>query len=388
MKLKTLIAAGAAMSALAAPAVADAHRNADYRDVKSHVRIADRSLDRVTRLVGVGDLSEAKDELRKHRRHIRAAVKDAGRTLDSADSTRDLRRVALGYRSVARQQAVDSAQYTQLLGSVTGSLQTQLARVLNASLSEREDVLDQLTALVDELPAGSQVGVSRWIRHLTNDGDAQVGALLGLLTQAQTQFPPNVQALLARALELATGAVEEAMGRLDGLAAMLPPQAQQPVQMAIDQVQVTLTMVRAMLESLVGTLPAVSGGQVPALPDFGSLLPGLQNVLPGFGGTLPGSGELLGNLTNILPALQGLIPNLGQGLPVVGGGGGGVPGVDQILDQVGTLVPGLGELLNNLVGDVGVLPGGETGGGTGGGATDPVTGLLDNLLGGLLGGLL
>ncbi|MEX2194528.1 MAG: hypothetical protein WD844_04505 [Thermoleophilaceae bacterium] len=382
MKLRSLTAAGAALAVLALPSAAAAHSNPDYRDVTSHVRIADRSLDRVTRLVGVGDLSEANDELRKHRSHIRAAVKDAGRTLRSADNTRDLRRVALGYRSVARQQGIDAAQYTQLLGSVTGSFQTQLARVLNASLSEREDVLDQLTALVDELPAGSQVGVSRWIRHLTNDGDAQVGALLGLLTQSQTAFPPNVQDLLATALELATGAVEEAMGRLDGLAAMLPAQAREPVEMALAQVQTTLTMVRGMLESFVGTLPAVSPGEVPALPDFATLLPGLQNVLPGFGGTLPGSDELLGNLTNILPALQGLIPGLGQGLP--GLGGGGVPGADQILSQLGTLVPGLGDLLDNLVGDVGVLPGG----GTGGGATDPVSGLLDNLLGGLLGGLL
>jgi hypothetical protein len=385
LKLKSLTAAGAALAVLALPSAAAAHSSPDFKDVRSHVRSADRALDTVTDLVGVGQLSAATDALGQHRRQVRAALKDARGALRSADSTRELRRVALAYRTVARQQAVDSQQYTALLGSdVTGSLQSKLAQLLNLSLSEREDVLNQLTALLDELPAGSQIGVSRWIRHLTNDGQAQVGSLLGLLTQTQTAFPPNVQALLAQALELATGAVDEAMARLDGIVAMLPPQARQPVQMAVDQIQTTITMLRGMLEAFVGTLPAVAPGEVPALPDFATLLPGLESVLPGLGGTLPGSDELLGNLANILPALQGLIPNLGEGLPV---GGGGVPGVDQILDQVGQLVPGLDELLNNLVGGIG-LPGGDTGGGTGGGATDPVTGLLDNLLGGLLGGLL
>ena len=386
MKLKPLTATGAALAVLALPSAAAAHSNPDHTDVRSHVRSADRALDTVTSLVGAGQSSAATDALGRHRRQVRAALKDARGALRSADGTPELRRVALAYRTVARQQAVDSQQYTALLGSdVTDSLQTKLAQLLNLSLSEREDVLDQLTALLDELPASSQIGVSRWIRHLTNDGQAQVGSLLGLLTQTQTAFPPNVQDLLAQALELATGAVDEAMARLDGIVAMLPPQARGPVRMALDQMQTTITMVRGMLEALVGSLPAAAPGQVPALPDFATLLPGLEGVLPGLGGTLPGSGELLGNLTNILPALQGLIPNLGEGLPV---GGGGAPGVDQILDQVGQLVPGLGELLNGLVGGGG-LPGGDTGGGTGGGgATDPVTGLLDNLLGGLLGGLL
>lgn len=385
MKLRTLIAAGAALGALAAPAAAEAHRNPDHRDVRSHVRTADRSLDRVVRLVGAGNLSQVTGELAKHRRHARAALKDARGVLRSADTTRELRRAAFAYRSVASQQGVDVAQYTQLLGSdVTGSLQTRVARLLNASLSEREDVLDQLTALLDELPAGSQVGVSRWIRQLTGDSQAQVGSILGLLTQAS--FAPNVQELMGRALELATAAMEEAMSRLDAIVGMLPAQAREPVRQALGQVETTIAMVRGMLEALVGSLPAVTPGQVPALPDFGSLLPGLSSVLPGLGGTLPDPSQLLGNLTNVLPALQGLIPNLGGGLPV----GGQLPAAGDILEQVGQLVPGLSELLAGLVGGIGVPgTGGETGGGTGG--DSPLGGVqqtIEGLLGGLLGGLL
>lgn len=375
MRLKTLIAAGAALGVLAAPAVADAHRNADYKDVRAHVRAADKALDRAVRYVNRGSVSRAAKQLRAHRREVRGAIKDARTALRRARSAREVSRVALAYRSLGAQQTADITRYTELLGAdLPASLAKQVAAIVKTAIGEREQVLDRLTGLLGKLPKSSRGKIAGWVRQLVTDGQAHVGALVGLLSEMT--FPPDVQNIMARALDLAFGAIDAATSRLGDLVGMLPGPAREPVRLAIEQVEATMVMVRGILESLVGSLPVTEPGE---LPDFSQLLPKLKEVLPGLGGVLPSVQELMGNFQQVLPNLQELLGQFTKGLPL---GDGGQQGLSGLLDQVQRLLPGLGDLLGGLGGQV-EQPGGGSEGGSGGQGAN----LIENLLGGLLGGL-
>jgi hypothetical protein len=332
VKLKSLVAAGAAVCVVAAPAAAEAHSKPSPNSVRAHVTSANEALANVTRLVGSGNEAAAAIQLAENRLHTTAASREARRVQRSARGARGARRAISAYRLVATQQNRNVEAFAGLVGNLEGRLQEQAARLITTGLQGREQALAALIQLVERLPEPARAPIARVIQTLSADGQDEVGAILGVLATSG-ELPPNVQVLLGRALDLATGALETGLGRLEELVALLPPEAQAPVQQALAQVQTTIATVIQLLEGLLGELPAVPGaGGTGGLPDVGSLLGNLDDVLPGLGG--------------VLPDLSGLLDGL---------------------------VPG------------GVVPG--TGGDGGGSGGDPVGGLLDGLLGGLLGGL-
>ena len=338
MKLRTLTALGAALTVVAAPAVADAHPNPSASTVRAHVKSADKALAKVTSLAARGNQSAAAIQLAENRLHTNAATREARRVRRTARGARGARSAVSAYRLVATQQNSNVEAYAALVAGTTGRLQEQAAGLIGQGLQGREQALAVLSSLVERLPASARPAVAQAIQALSVDGQDEIGSLFQAL--ATSQFPPNVQEAMGQAFTLATEALNTGLGRMQGLIALLPPQAQGPAQTAIGQIETTMALVSGLLEQLLANVPNVpslqgTGTGGTGLPDIGSLLPSLGQILPGLGG----SG---------LPDLSGLLDGLLGGLP-----GGNLP-----------------------------IPGGGSGGGG-----NPIGDLLNGLLGGLLGGL-
>jgi hypothetical protein len=289
MKFTTRLAAGALMVALVAvPATADAK---PVSKVRVEVKAGDKSLDRVVSLVGRNRDGAAAKELRKYRRHLRAADRQVRSLRSSVDSAAG----AKAYTSSVRMVGLLSNECADALSAIVddagGTPQVGIANAINACLLARERLVDALTQVLDVVPEELKPYVTKVIALLSTDGQDEVAGITDAL--ADPALPTDVAGILTHALELATAAIDDAIARLQGLTGTLPAEVQPIVQQALTLVTETLHMVTGMIKDLFtglfGGTPTGTGtgtGTLGLGGLFGSL-PGL-NVLQGmFGGGFP-----------------------------------------------------------------------------------------------------
>jgi hypothetical protein len=145
------------------------------------------------------------------------------------------------------------------------------------------------------------------IALLSSDGQDDVQGITGALDN--TALPTDVAGILTQALELATGAIDDAIARLQGIVGMVPGPAQGIVQDALTLVTSQLHMVTSLISNLFTDL---FGGT----PTPGTGTPGTGGGLGGLFGTggLPGLNVLQGMFGNGFPF--NLIPmNLPVSIP-------------------------------------------------------------------------
>ena len=302
MKLTTRLAAGALLATLVAvPATAEAK---PVSKARTEAVKADRSLDRVVSLANRNRDTAAARELRKVRRHLRSAEGQVRRQSSSVGSVAGAKSYGSSVRVVGAvaNQCADSL--SPIVDEVGGSPQLAIAQAIKACIVTRERVVEMLTQLLPQVPAEARPYLSRVIALLSSDGQDEVQALTGAL--GDPTLPVDVAGILTQALELATGAINDAIGRLEGIVGMLPAAAQPIVQMALALVTDQLQMVTA----LIGDLFTGLFGGAPPTPGTGA---------PGTG--TGGLGGLLG--TGGLPGLNMLEGILGS---LFGGAGGGLLG--------------------------------------------------------------
>ena len=246
MKLTTRLAAGALMATLVAvPATAEAK---PVSKARTEAVKADKSLDRVVSLANRNRDTAAARELRKHRRHLRRAEAQVRRQRGSVASAAGAKSYGRSVRVVGAvaNQCADSL--SQIVDEVGGDPQVALAQAIKACIVTRERVVEVLTQLLPQMPAEARPYISRVIALLSSDGQDEVQAITGALENPA--LPADVAGILTQALEIATGAINDAIGRLEGIMGMLPAPAQPIVEMALGIVTDSLQMVTTLIQGL------------------------------------------------------------------------------------------------------------------------------------------
>ena len=295
MKLTSRLAAGALMVALVAvPATAEAKPVSSK--VRVEVKAGDKSLDRVVSLVGRNRDGAAAKELRKYRRHLRSADRQVRRLRGLAD---DSAAGAKTYTGAVKMVGLLSNECADALSAVVdeagGAPQVGIANAINACLIARERLVEALTQVLDVVPEELKPYVAKVIAMLSSDGEDEVAGITDALSDPA--LPTDVASILTNALEIATGAISDAITRLEGLVGTLPgpagPIVQQALGLVTDSLQMVTGMIRELFTGLFGGTPTGTPGTgTTGLGGLGGLfgsLPGL-NVLQGmFGSGFPTS---------------------------------------------------------------------------------------------------
>jgi len=307
MKRTTHLAAGALLVALVAlPATAEAK---PVSKVRTQAVAADKSLHRVVSLANRNRDTAAARELRRSRGLLRSAEGQASRLRGSAGTVAGADSYARSVRVVGSVANNCADALSQIVGDVSGDPQLAIAKAIKACIVTRERVIEQLTSVLDSAPAEAKPYIAKVIALLSSDGQDEVQGITGAL--GNPALPTDVAGILTQALEIATGAIDDAIARLQGIVGMVPAPAQGIVQMALGIVTDSLHMVTSLITDLFTDLfGGTLGGQTPGGGTGTGTGPGVGGLGGLFGSGLPG-----------MNLLQGILGNL-----FGGGGAGGLLG--------------------------------------------------------------
>ncbi len=285
MKVSTRLAAGAAIVACAAVPATAAAKPVSQQDVKKQVAAADKSLDKVVSLVKRNRDGAAIVHLRDYRRHVKKATAQ----------TKSLRRKATRSKSGAKAYAGSVKKLglisdecadalSTVVDDVTGDAQVTFAETLKACIITREKLVEQLTAVLADAPESAKPLIAKVIALLSTQGADEAGDITDQL--GTPGLPPAVADILKDCLEIATGAIDQAQDRLQGILEFVPPFVRPLIEQALDlvtkQIDSVQDMVKTLLENLLGDvsgLPGQPGGGETPTTDGG----GLFGNLPFFG---------------------------------------------------------------------------------------------------------
>lgn len=280
--------------ALALPVSASAHSAASPQSVQAHVRSADAALTKVERLVAGHQDAAALVATARNQVQTRAAVREAARL-------RGASRRATALRLVARMHDENVATFSELIDEVDAAAQEAMADALTAALAGRERALNTLTALAPKLPAQAQRGVARAIAALSGDRTDEVAQLMAAL--ASGRISAGAQVVVEQALSNATAGIAVGMSHLEEVLGTLPPQAQAPVQQAMDRLAGILQGLLDGAGAALATGAPSTGGPIPSLPIPSLPIPSGDLSLPGLPGPLA---DLLPSPGGIESFLEGL----------------------------------------------------------------------------------
>jgi hypothetical protein len=298
MKLSTRLAAGAAIAAVAVvPATAQA-KPVTQSDVKKQVVVADKSLDKVVSLVKRNRDGASIVHLRTYKRAVKkASAQTRSLRRNATDSPRDAKAYAGAVKKLGLMSDDCADALSKIVDDASGQAQVDIAEQLKACIVTREKLIEQLTLLLDKVPEQVKPLVAKVIALLSTQGGDDAGQITDQL--GNVNLPTGVADLLKDALELATGTIDDAQERLQGILEMVPEsvrpmvaQALALVNQQIDQIQ---EMVSALLGNLLGGLPAApgdGGGDTGGDGGLGGLFDGLPffDLLQGlFGEGFPGN---------------------------------------------------------------------------------------------------
>jgi hypothetical protein len=344
-----VMATVAALAAVPATASAKSHDSARSTTpaVQVHVTKAQKAVKRLKRAVRAGKGSVVKRELKTARSQTAAAARVA-RSMAYAATTDPQEIAATRALTLAGTQYDELIeQITALVDEITGQAQALIAQAISPSIAGKQQVIDLLTEMVGKVPAEVQPVLASVIAALSV-GDATEIVNLDNAVDGGT-LPVNVSAIVTQALNLATSSIESAFGVVQSLLPMLPPAAQAPLGTILDMVTSTvgtivpgaLTTVTGLIDSVLGSLPFVGGTSATGSFGLGGLLGGLVG---GGAQTVPGgAGDTIGNLLG--GVLGGGSAPAGATAPAAGG----IAGVGGIINSVTGIINGvLGGLFGHL----------------------------------------
>ena len=154
MKLSTRLAAGAAIAAVAVvPATAQA-KPVTQSDVKKQVVAADKSLDKVVSLVKKNRDGASIVHLRNYRRSVKKATAQTRFAPPQCDATRPVapRRTPGRVKKLGLISDECADALSKIVDDASGAAQVDIAETLKACIVTREKLVEQLTALLDEVP--------------------------------------------------------------------------------------------------------------------------------------------------------------------------------------------------------------------------------------------
>lgn len=220
-----LVTAALAMTGL----VSQAQAAPSFKDARAARHVADRSLATTLQNVRRGNVDVAKAGVRKtDRLEAKAAriSRRAGPRRSAAARSRQLRSAADGV-----DRGFDG--YADLLADAPPSLQGSLIEGLGDLGDLRDQLIGQLSGLLDDLSAGQQTQILDAITAFESDGD--IDALLAALAD------PDLSAAIQAQLEELLGSLSaDLQGQIDDLGGLLPAGGLDDLDAFIDQISGTL----------------------------------------------------------------------------------------------------------------------------------------------------
>jgi hypothetical protein len=292
MKLTTRLAAGAAIAVVAAVPATAAAKPVTQNDVKKEVVAANKSLDKVVSLVHRNRDGASIVHLRNYKRHVKTAAAQTRRLRRNATASPAGARAYTGsVKKLALVSDECADALSKIVGNASGDAQIDIAGTIKACIVTRTQLIDQLTALLDDVPDSVKPLVTQVIAMLSTQGGDDANQITNQL--GDTDLPSPVAGILKQALEIATGAIDDAQTLLQSIVGLVPPQLQPIIKQALDMVSDQIDMVQDLIGNLLSGLLGNTTGTNPS--------PG------GTGSTGTGLGGLLGNLPfgNLLSGLFG-----------------------------------------------------------------------------------
>lgn len=275
MKLRILLPALAVTSLLVAAAPAQAQPSA--KDARKAAQRAQRAVNASVDAVRGGDPAATERIAIARRLQAKAArlARRAGAGRGPAARAR-----LLGAAAGSVDDAFDS--YAELIAQAPPELQPYLLEALSRLEALRSELIAELTAFIDTLPADVREQVLAAIAAFQSDGDLQ--ALIAAL--GSEQIVTAVQAGLEQLIAELTATIGAQLGELGGLEELLPPGA-------LEQLEAAMAAIEAHLEEALGRLAEILGEagpppEVPELPaDPGALCAQLEQLLAALGLPVP-----------------------------------------------------------------------------------------------------
>ncbi|MDQ3646971.1 MAG: hypothetical protein M3433_00005 [Actinomycetota bacterium] len=222
------------------------------------MRNADQALTMVESLVSQNEDAQAAVQFARNRLQMRAAARETRRLQRRSSSASRARRAATATRLLARQSNSNAETFADIVDEVSGQLQLDVARAAASDLRARELALAVLTALIDRVPEQARPAIARAIAALSTDGQDEVANLAAALESGA--LPPEAEAAVQQALQMATAAIDQAIERLNGIVGLVPEEARPQVEQAVELVTQQLEMVKQLLAGLFsGGLPGADG---------------------------------------------------------------------------------------------------------------------------------
>lgn len=311
------LAASAALFGAGLTATADA-APATPKSVGQHIAKSQSAAKKVSRLVRKGDVTGAKKALRSARHEAVVASRGA-RSLaaDAGDSPQAAQDAIFSLTAAAGALGESLTQFSNLIpGADSPKLQALLAQVLPGTAAGHAALVEQLTALVNELSGSAQTLAAQALAALQAAAPEQVQQVAEVA--GTEDLPTQISAIIQKALSTATAALNTGISELSGLLPVLPAGPEAQITTALGSITSAIQALMPTLSELttsVVTLATKSVQQATGM--IGQLLNG---VLGGFtGGDVPAAGGESGTGTSsssggLLSSLISIPMNLPKGI--------------------------------------------------------------------------
>lgn len=276
--------------------------------VGQHLQKAQVAARRVTRLSRRGQDAAARKALKTARHEAVAAARSARALARSASTDPAAASTAIWSMTAAAGTYGNLLQQFASLIPQAGSsgLQQSLATALPGTIAGRDQLIAQLSAMVDELTGDAQTLAAQALAALQASAPEQVQQLATVA--GLTDLPAQILTIVQQALGTASSALKTGLSTLNAVLPQLPDAAQAGITTALSTITSMMQQILPMMQQILGmVMPAASS---PMEQGTGIIQSLLGNLLGGFlGGGSTGTGTSSGGL------FGGLLGSLPTGLP-------------------------------------------------------------------------
>lgn len=299
-----LLATAAATLTFGLPAAHAASPAAVQKQVGSHLKSAQADARKVTRLTHRGDAAGARKALRSARHEAVAAARGARQLAAGAQDSPAAAQTAIWSLAAAAGTYGDAMQRFSGLIPDAGStgLQQSLAGALPGTVAGHEQLVAELTTLVDELTGDAKALAAQVLAAIQAAAPQQVQQLAEV---AGTQdLPTQISTLIQQALSTATLALQTGLSSLTAALPQLPSGTESQITTALGSITTAMQQLMPLLSQVIDI---ATGAATTAMQQASGAL---QNLLGGLLGQFLGGGDSAGSGTTTAPATGGLTGGL------------------------------------------------------------------------------
>lgn len=314
--------AGAALMTVGLPAAHAASPASVQSQVGAHLKHAQADAKKVTRLTRRGDATGARKALKSARHEAVAAARGARVLAAGAQDSPAAANTAIMSLAAAAGTYGDALQRFSSLIPTAGSpaLQQSLAGALPGTVAGHDQLVAELTTLVNELSGQAQAFAAQVLAALQAAAPVQVQQIATVA--GLDDLPTQITTIIQQALAAATTALQTGLSSLTATLPALPDPAESQVTTALSSITAAMQQLLPLLQQVMGiATDAATAGIQQASGMIQGLLGGLLGnflgggTTGGSGGTAPAGGSpATGGLGGLFGGLLQLPLSLPQGI--------------------------------------------------------------------------